>query len=354
MNINLYCPLGGTGYGIAGLNIYKALYKTPNKISLFAMNSIGQEYEDDISALNEGILNQQSFDPDAPCVKIWHQFDLANRIGRGKYFAFPFFEINEFNTREKHHLNSCDEIIVSSSWAKKIINDNDVNKTTHIVPLGVDRNIFNNEYFTNNSIEDKYIFITVGKWEKRKSHDIIIELFNKAFEPKDNVELWMITHNPFLNKELEQQWHDMVLGSKMRQHIKMFPRIKTQKELAHIMSYASCGIYPARAEGWNLDLLETMSLNKPVITTNYSAHTEFCNKNNSYLIDIDDLEDAYDGLWFNGFGQWAKIGESQKEQIVHYMRYVYEKNIRTNPDGVETAKKFSWENSAEKLLECIE
>lgn len=353
MNINLYCPIGGTGYGIAGLNIYKALTKTDNKITLFAMNSPNHCGENNLEILNQGILNQESFDPSAPCVKIWHQFDLANRIGTGKYFAFPFFEINKFNDREKHHLDSCDEIIVSCSWAKNIIEQNNINKKTHIVPLGVDRTIFNHENFKDNHIDDKYIFITVGKWEKRKSHDIIIELFNKAFEPTDDVELWMVTSNPFLNNNLEQQWHDLALQSKMRQKIKLFPRIGTQEELANIMSYANCGIYPARAEGWNLDLLETMSLNKPVIATNYSAHSDFCNKENCYLVDVDELENAYDGLWFNGFGEWAKIDEKQKEQIVFYMRELYKNRTTTNIAGVETAKKFSWENSAEKLLQCI-
>ena len=66
------------------------------------------------------------------------------------------------------------------------------------------------------------------------------------------------------------------------------------------MSKVDVGIFPSRAEGWNLEILELMSCGKHIITTNYSAHTEFCNKENALLVDIDELETAYDGKWFLG------------------------------------------------------
>jgi glycosyltransferase involved in cell wall biosynthesis len=119
------------------------------------------------------------------------------------------------------------------------------------------------------------------------------------------------------------------------------------------MAQADCGIFLSRAEGWNLELLEMMSMNKPVITTNYSAHTEFCNPSNAHLVDIDELESAYDGKWFFGYGEWAKIGPKQKEQAIELMRHVYKSNIRTNIAGLETGKHYSWQNSARHLIKCI-
>ena len=38
-----------------------------------------------------------------------------------------------------------------------------------------------------------------------------------------------------------------------------------------------------------------MSMNKPVIATNYSAHTEFCDKNNCYLIEVNEKDSAGQG-----------------------------------------------------------
>jgi glycosyltransferase involved in cell wall biosynthesis len=115
----------------------------------------------------------------------------------------------------------------------------------------------------------------------------------------------------------------------------------TQKDVAKIIKMSDCGIYPSRAEGWNNEAIETMAMNKPIIITDYSAHTEYCNKQNSYLLDIKNTEIAEDGVFFNGYGNWADIDDCI-DQCVEYMREVYKNNIRTNITGVETAQKFNW------------
>ena len=98
-----------------------------------------------------------------------------------------------------------------------------------------------------------------------------------------------------------------------------------------------------------------MACGKKVIATNYSAHTEFCNKDNTLLVDIEKLEPAYDGVFFSGAcGQWANIGDPQKEQIVNHMRSVHvnkkENHLCLNEEGIKTAIHFSWENSAKEVI----
>lgn len=352
-NLNMICPLGGTGYGIASLNIYKELSKQLN-VSLFPIGGGNVDNAEDAKILQIGVDKQQSFDYNAPCLKIWHQFDLALRAGKGKLVAFPFFETDTFDDREKHHLSFPDELIVSSKWARDVLKQNNINSPTTVVPLGVDTTIFNSDSFDIESTKDlPYIFITVGKWERRKSHDIIIELFNRAFEEKDNVELWMITFNPFLSKEKADMWLYMTQNCKLASKVKVFQRLQTHNHVAEVMSYASCGIYISKAEGWNMELLETMAMNKPVIATNYSAHTEYCTPDNSFLIDIKETEQAKDDMWFNGTGNWAKITKENEEQIVEYMRYVYSNNIKSNPNGLKTAKELSWNNTANQIIKSI-
>ena len=90
------------------------------------------------------------------------------------------------------------------------------------------------------------------------------------------------------------------------------------------MKQTDCGVFPARAEGWNLELLEMMACGKHVITTNYSAHTEFCNKDNCFLVDINELETAHDGVFFSGeYGHWASFDNSAKDQLIEHMRMVH-------------------------------
>ena len=95
-----------------------------------------------------------------------------------------------------------------------------------------------------------------------------------------------------------------------------------------------------------------MACGKPVITTDYSAHTEFCTSDNAHLIDWDELEDAYDGKWFHGQGQWMEFEDGQMEQLVNYMRVCYETRP-SNIAGLRTAEEYSWERTADLILEYL-
>jgi len=319
---------------------------------------IGQPSASDAETANliKACMEKRScFNHLSPSLRIWHQNDMAQHIGSGKRLGFPIFELNRFTDVEKIHLESLDNIIVCSQWAKKIVEEEvpSMKYKIGIAPLGVDREIF---YPTKNNNKEKTVFLNVGKWEVRKGHDILIEAFNSAFEKKDNVELWMMNHNPFLNEEQEREWLSLYLNSKLGSKIKIIHRAQTHEEVAAIMNQADVGVFPSRAEGWNLEALEMMSLGKEVILTGYSAHTEFANESNSRIIDIDETEDAYDGIWFHGQGEWAHMGEPQFDQLVENMIRTHKEKSQTpsmeikNKEGIITAKKFSWENFSNKII----
>jgi glycosyltransferase involved in cell wall biosynthesis len=357
MKLNLQCPLGTTGYGITSVNILKGLHNLGVDISLFPMSTQNIQLNNDIekAIVQETYGNAQNFDYKAPCLKIWHQFDLAQRIGSGPYFSHVFFEVDQLTDQERVHLNSCDGIFVSSEWAKQVLIDNGVVKPVYVAPLAVDLDIFKDE--RRIKIEDPqqpYVFFHIGKWETRKAHDFLIQCFNNTFSQTDNVELWLLPANPFLNAEETAQWENLVKLSPLQKKIKIFERLPTQHHLAQYISLGHCGVFLSRAEGWNNSILESMALNKPIIATNYSAHTQYCTKDNSFLVDIDELEVANDGKWFFGTGKWAKLGEKQFQQTKQYMRHCYENRIVYNAHGLGTCKKFTWENTAKIIKETIE
>ena len=182
--------------------------------------------------------------------------------------------------------------------------------------------------------------------------------FNEAFNQDDDVELWMMCDNPFYSEEENFKWERLYRSSALGDKVRVVPRQPSQQDVYNVMSQADCGVFPARAEGWNLELLEMMSCGKQVIATNYASHTEFCNEDNCMLVNTDDLEDAHDGKWFRGQGKWASIKEEQITQIAEHMRAVHEKKkkdeLNINQAGVDTAKQFSWLNSAKKIIEAIE
>lgn len=354
--MNIISPINQLGYGITGLNIVKNLAKLTD-VSLWTIGQPQVTNQNDADIISKCLQNAIFFDVNKPCVRIWHQHDMSQFVGKSKHIGFPIFELDEFNDREKHQLNSIDQLFVCSNWAKQVALDNLKLKDNqvHVIPLGVDLDIFQE---SNTSKDEKTIFFNCGKWEIRKGHDIIPEIFSKAFTEKDNVELWMMNFNPFIKPEDVKSWKNLYLNSKLGSKIKFIDRVDTHNEVYNIMSKTDCGLFPARAEGWNLELLEMLACGKNVITTNYSAHTEFCNKDNALLIEIDSKEMAYDGQWFHGkCGKWATIGLNQIEQAVHYCRMIHNEkqsgNLLINKNGIETASQFSWSKSAQSILKHV-
>jgi len=359
--LNVITPINQLGYGITGLNILKALSKQI-EVSLWPIGQANVTCQEDADVCSHAIKNAKYFDSQAPCLRIWHQFDMAMFVGNGPHIGFPIFELDEFNSVEKHHLASLDKVFVCSEWAKNVIIKNiwPIKEVpTYVVPLGVDQRTFSSgNLFTDiPQTNSDTIFFNCGKWEVRKGHDILIKAFKEAFNENDNVQLWMMTNNPFLSEEEAQQWVSMYQqGGFCQKKVKLISRVETQQEVYNIMSQSDCGVFPSRGEGWNLEAIEMLSCGKQLIITNYSAHTEFCDEKNSKLISIDETEPAYDNKWFHGQGSWAKMGESQLNQLIQHMKNVHKETQtkRTrNYFGINTANKFSWENSAKKILEYV-
>jgi len=358
MRINLQAPINQLGYGVAGLNILKAL-QDKAEVSLFPIGQPQVTSQADADAVRKGMETAKTFDPQAPCVKIWHQNQMAERIGSGKFIGFPIFELDTFSDLEKHHLISCDELMVCSEWAKQVCLDQlymspnghtylDADAKVHVVPLGVDAELFPPAPVRQVT---KTIFFNCGKWEIRKGHDILINAFKEVLEHGENAELWMMCTNPFNSEEENNKWHELYNHPK----VKLIPRMETQQEVYNIMSQVDCGVFPSRGEGWNLELLEMMAAGKHVVATEYSAHTEFCNEENSYLLPISDVESAFDNKWFFGQGNWAKINDTEVDMLAKLMqRFIKLSKGKVNTSGIETAKKFSWQNTAKEIIKCLE
>jgi hypothetical protein len=160
----------------------------------------------------------------------------------------------------------------------------------------------------------------------------------------------MMCSNPFNTPEEERQWQLLY----NHPGVKIIPRANTQQEVYDIMAQVDCGVFPSRAEGWNLELLEIMSVGRSTIATNYSAHTEFCNDRNCHLIEIKEKELAYDNKWFFGQGRWANIDENTISNLsfaIQNFANTYKHSI--NEASVETARRFSWRNTARSIINNV-
>lgn len=356
MNINFISPINSLGYGMTGLHLADELINLGHDVALFPIGQIECDVRHQ-NNIQQALTNARSYDVNAPCVRLWHQHDLAQFVGKGKHIGFPIFELDTFTDHEKHHLGCCDELMVCSKWALNICAVNlfniDKHKPIKVVPLGVDTKVFH----PIQSAQRATIFLNCGKWEVRKGHDILHKLYNLAFNESDNVQLWMLNNNPFLSLEEHQEWENKYKYSKMGHTIKFISRLQSDIQVAQLMQQADVGIFPSRAEGWNLEALELLACGKHLIVTNYSAHTEFCTQENSWLVPINNVEPAEDGKWFFRQGNWGAIDTEAEQSIIEGMRHFHglkqSGQLELNVAGITTANKFTWVNSALQLLKGI-
>lgn len=355
MDINFTAPVNSSGYGVTAREIIKGLVWAGHQVAWWPIGSV-EAPSDDAPILNSCLRRREFYKESAPSLRLYHQFDMAQHTGRGKRIGWPIFELDCFTSVERHHLDSQDHLIVCSNWARDIC-QRYLSLPVDVVPLGVDRSVFKERPLPS---VDQTIFINIGKWEVRKGHDVLLKAFEKAFSPTDDVKLFLCCDNIFLKdaQQYNQSWRTYYQSSKMAQagKITLLDRVSSQENLASLMSWAHCGVFPSKAEGWNLEIPEMLSMGRHIIATNYSAHTEYLNDENSRLIEINDTEDAFDGIWFHKQGRWAKFGDSQMDQLIEHMRAVHksrkEGSLGLNTAGIETAKQFTWENSV-KILEGV-
>ena len=348
--INIVCPINQLGYGLFSLNIVKELSKKLD-VFLWCMGEPDCNNED-FTLINELRKKTTFYDCNAPSLKIWHQNDLSMHPSRNNRSALTIFELEPLTKEEVHQMNSMDKIFLPTDWAVDVAISSGVKKEKiYKTPFGVDNKIF----YEKNKIKenDKITFINIGKWEIRKGHDILIKAFKKAFPKDPNVELIMHCDNPFLSEKERNEWESYY---SFDNRIKISHRFKTQQELAELIKRCDCGIFPARAEGWNMELAEMLAMGKHCIATNATAHKEFVNKDVCELVEVDKLVRAYDNKWFYGQGYWPNLNDKTIFQLSEKMILVKNKiqsGILNNDNAYEHMKKYTWEKTAEKITESI-
>lgn len=363
MKLNLMGYANTLGYGIATLNILKSLVDKGVEVSFFPIGGIDDVPESFISYVLNSRAKTHVANNKTPTMRIAQQLDMNDWVGNGRRYALSFFELDRFTPEERKSLGNADVIFAPSQWAKSILlRDDELSaKPIGVIPMGVDRNIFSSKineiprFHVGNEVTT---FINVGKAEVRKGHDFLLRAFNAAFEPSDSVRMIMVFNNPFIGKN-NHDWEKWYRSTKMGSHFYFKNRLPNQAKLATIINVADAGFFPYRSEGWNLDLLECLSVGLPVIATDYSGPTEYLSSSNSYLIDVDMMEDAKDGVFFQGGkGLWAKLGDKQLAQTVVYLKKIHrDKQLGippSNEDGIATAKRFSWENTAQQIIKGLE
>jgi glycosyltransferase involved in cell wall biosynthesis len=167
----------------------------------------------------------------------------------------------------------------------------------------------------------------VGSLEPRKNVVSLLKAYALLPDPiKREYKLLLAGFKGWQNAEI------LGLVNKMKEHVEYLGYVGNT-ELAHLYRKATCFVYPSLYEGFGLPPLEAMACGCPVVVSNVASLPEVCG-DAAYYIDPYHVENIAEGI--------SKVATDKvlRQRLIQ--------------KGIERAKFFSWEKSAEEHLRLFE
>lgn len=227
-----------------------------------------------------------------------------------------------------------------------------------IVPEGLDTELFcpGDSPIPPGYVNDRFRFILIGRWDQRKATTEIIRSFLEEFSKDEPVDLFVHIDNP---------WGKQIDGkSSTEERLAYYnfndSRIKILRDLERVenddlyisyLRHAHCFISCARAEGWNIPLIQAIAVGTPTISSNYGAQLDFA-EGISHLINIKEHKSASTMFMQNDVP--GTIAEPDFDHLKYVMRQCYENYGVYKEQALIGSKvvreEFTWENAVKKSL----
>lgn len=276
----------------------------------------------------------------------------AVNIGR------TMFETDRIPTEWVEKCNRMDEVWVPSHFNLETFSASGVKpEKLRVVPGGIDVELFNPHAEPLDIRGEKgFVFLANFDWIDRKGWDILLTAYLTEFKPEEEVVLVLKTYKIASCRPgtIERQLAFFVedcLGLSLHR-IPEVILLKGYIEADRMPGlYTACDAFvlPSRGEAWGRPYLEAMACGLPVIGTKWSGNLDFMNDTNSFLIEIEALEEIPEDVdmpVYRGH-RWAKPSVEHLRQL---MRYVFEHREEARRKGQVARKdveeKWTWEKAA--------
>lgn len=297
-------------------------------------------------------------------INIW--FWLNPYIGstKGIHIIWSLFESDRLDqTYLYNHLSSGHIIWTPSSWGKKVLLNHGVpDSRVDIVPGGVNPALFHPLLrSTGEQRKAPFRFLTIGKYEKRKGYEPLLLSFLHKFNNDTSVML-DIKADFFLEHAERRSALEQLIKKMGLKNVNLIWGKLDDQGMFSLYNRASAFVYPSRAEGWGLPLIEAIAMGIPTISTFYSGHTEFLSCVDDLFLKIRHTLCPIDDEHF--FKYWPRLKELDAQwaepsttDIASHMADVIDEYSLWQSNALKASdvvrKDFSWRNSAEAAIRCI-
>jgi glycosyltransferase involved in cell wall biosynthesis len=299
---------------------------------------------------------KKKFHPDAPGVVFWYPDSYKGFDIFSKTFGYFIFEYTKIPKQFVSLINDSGlaGLCTASEWGKKVLIDNGVTIPVHVIPGGVNTDTFN----TDNKILNSKIFsfLHIGKFENRKSTYETIVAFNQASMGDPRVRLTLSIDNPHISNFSAEEYVASVTKN-LTGYGNNIDVIHFVSDITQLYKTHHCAVFPTKAEGIGLPIVEAMACGIPIITSHNTGITAYANDNNAILLKKSKEEDIYDPHFFPNKGEFGTWMAPDIDELAEKMMWVLDHKDEARIIGERAAKdmkeNYTWEIAANKLLEIL-
>lgn len=167
--------------------------------------------------------------------------------------------------------------------------------------------------------EDVFLFLALfdnNSVSERKNPWGVIRAFRQAFEGKDE-KVGLVIKARNLDDRTREELREQLKGCP---YVWLLEGDYSKEKVNSLIRMADVYVSLHRAEGFGLVLAEAMYLGTPVIATNWSANTEFMDKETACMVEAKLVPLEKDILPYRRGSRWA---EPDLGQAAEYMRKLY-------------------------------
>lgn len=356
--LNLDAPFNSLSLGNVSLNFLRELMNKDIELNVFPvgqsdLSAFDKLPEETFEYLKEASINSlKKLERSTPTLKVWHLNGSERKIG-DKQFLYSFYEVSSPTEEEISIVKAQNHVFFSCSEAAEIFKEKGCDNVSY-VPLGFDPDFHrtNKEYLG----EDIVHFGIIGKMERRKNTQALMQLWCKKFGNNPRYQLSCLVNNPFFKKEQMDQQMVIALSNQKYSNVNVLPRLKTNSEVNEVLNSIDIDLSGlSNGEGWNLPAFNATALGKWSIVSNCTSHKDWANNENSILVDPTGKQPCYDNLFFKEGGQFNQ-GEYYRlngVDISAAMDQAVQVAKSENTEGLKLQEQFTYAKTIEKILEKI-
>ena len=356
--LNFEAPINNLSFGNVSINFLRVLKNNDIDLNLFpigdqgdfsAFSSIDNEFKQWTSSVAAQRLAK--LDKNIPTLKLWHLNGSEKTLGQNQYL-YTFYELDSPTKEEVNIAKMQKHVFFSSTEAANVFKEKGCTNVSAI-PLGLDPDF---KQKTKEFDEDVTHFGLIGKFERRKNTQALIQLWLNKYGNNPKYQLSCLVNNSFLNQEQMQEAINSCTMNKHWNNINFLPFLKTNEEVNMLINNIDIDLSGlSNGEGWNLPSFNATALGKWSIVSNCSSHKDWATKENSILVDPIGKQPCYDNVFFKegapfNQGNYYKL---DGKSIISAMKQAEEKVGQVNTEGTKLRDKFTYKKTIDSILDCI-